>query len=472
MCGLTGVYSKSWGDSEYELFQRALMINVMRGEHSTGVIRVGEKGKVVNVRKSLLPSPAFIHSEGGVFAKKHLEKWETPIVMLGHTRHATKGEITLANAHPFSFDNVTGMHNGTIHKDFAHRKEYGTDSEALYRNINDNGLEVALNEVEDWDTAYALQFIDKKNGTLNFIKNNKRPLWFTYVYGSTTLIWSSEKEMLDYVIRSKKLTPLGYDGNKTTPFFSLDDYTLMSIKLGEPAKDIKFTPIEVKKKYAAATTTTTYSGTSSSTGSTTQQTSNTTPAVGFPMANLVHGDWSIDKGQWVWSLLSTSKHQTGSSKATTTGKKERKKAYRNFKDMHEQEELKRLSWMKPTPSPSPMLDSPKKKNSPPSTTASPSNLTKVVADLFDQGPTEDTIIDFSGTNVHGNAPKISTKEFRYRLHTGSFCGCQRQLNLDDIHQLSIINSLHWLDRASWACDDCFNDPVQDWIKMTFTNDWS
>lgn len=54
----------------------------------------------------------------------------TPLapVVLGHTRHATHGQVTIANQHPFEYDDVSLMHNGVIYN--APRK-YIVDSEVL-----------------------------------------------------------------------------------------------------------------------------------------------------------------------------------------------------------------------------------------------------------------------------------------------------------------------------------------------------
>ena len=242
------MYSTQFNQWEYDAFQRLLILNVWRGDHSTGVIRGQTDGRILH-RKSILSSPQFVYSAVSDIIEDH-KNFKKPYFLAGHTRHATKGAITLKNAHPFSFPNVVGMHNGTIQTSFKHRNEFETDSEAFYKNLNDYGLKEALEEIQAYDTAYAFVWVDKKERTLNFVKNSKRPLYFTYAFLGSTLMWSSEKQDLEYVLRRKNYTTnSGWRGDKEVTFFTLYDDHLMSVPIGKnPKEKAKMTKLDIEKK--------------------------------------------------------------------------------------------------------------------------------------------------------------------------------------------------------------------------------
>lgn len=209
MCGLCGIAGQLL-TTDQNAFKLLLFLAELRGEDATGVIRVG-RGKEKDKKKGnsiplgalrqTVPASHFLYEDVKGTKDKILWGPKDTIAYLGHARFGTIGAKTNPdNAHPFSFPNVIGMHNGTITKKFKHTDEYETDSEALYRNINDYGLEAALNEIESFSTAYALTYIDKKNYTLNLIRNDKRPLYFAVCDSRSAVAWASEDWMLKAVI--------------------------------------------------------------------------------------------------------------------------------------------------------------------------------------------------------------------------------------------------------------------------------
>lgn len=245
MCGIAGIYGLNNTLPEQNLFRRLLMLNVDRGHHSTGVLKIERKGNkdILRTQRSLEPSPMWMWSKQGM---EFLDSKDSkPLLLLGHTRHATKGEVNLKNCHPFGFENVIGIHNGTIEKAFQGSAQYGTDSEALYALINDVGIEEALKEISDKSPAYVLVFVDKKKNTLNFIRNDRRTLFFTFLFGRTTLAWSSTKEDLEHAITKGKLTPGGWETGDTNKYFYLKPNQLMSIKIGESASSAHIEELDI-----------------------------------------------------------------------------------------------------------------------------------------------------------------------------------------------------------------------------------
>lgn len=126
--------------------------------------------------------------------------------LIGHTRAATRGSIKTSNAHPFIFPRVIGVHNGTINTDLVYEKEYETDSEALYRDINERGLLPALKEINKGYPNYALVMFDRARNKLVAIRNARRPFHFTFNKASNTMFFSSEAGALRYVLGRHNVT--------------------------------------------------------------------------------------------------------------------------------------------------------------------------------------------------------------------------------------------------------------------------
>jgi hypothetical protein len=51
--------------------------------------------------------------------------------------------------------------------------------------------------------AWALTWYDKLDGTLNFLRNDKRPLYYCYSEDKCTIAWASELDMLSYALRRR-----------------------------------------------------------------------------------------------------------------------------------------------------------------------------------------------------------------------------------------------------------------------------
>jgi hypothetical protein len=199
MCGLFG--AMTYGELvglEIDNLKTLGMISSLRGRDSTGLL-FGNGGKFTGIKqgimKDVLPAPEMLWSYE---VDKSIKDFK-PYLIAGHCRDATIGEVNQANAHPFRHKHIRGMHNGTVTalappKELAH--EY-TDSRVIIEGIADKGLEATLDLCKDG--AYALVWTDSNNGTLNFIRNNKRTLFYVKSKGNC-LYWASERAMLRFMI--------------------------------------------------------------------------------------------------------------------------------------------------------------------------------------------------------------------------------------------------------------------------------
>lgn len=193
MCGLVGMAGDINGTHE-KLFKQLLVIDSLRGEDSTGILGVRKHDEEEYILAKQLGNPFEVLDTS---ASKKIFSGSSRI-LLGHNRFATQGKVNKSNAHPFEFDTLVGAHNGTLTNKWklADSARFDVDSENLYHHIEKHGLEDALRLAEG---AFALTWWDKIDNTINFIRNNERPLWWTLI-GGKVLAWASEADFLELVL--------------------------------------------------------------------------------------------------------------------------------------------------------------------------------------------------------------------------------------------------------------------------------
>lgn len=245
MCGICGVATHFMANTEVSAFKELLTVSQLRGSDSTGVAAIHKpqmfKRNHEKVRtfpyqydKDTENSSVFLDDPGlldkDAKRRKSLFTNNDVIALFGHCRSATVGAVSKANAHPFDFSNVIGVHNGTIRQgaDIPELKEFESDSAALYASINKRGIEDTVDRLGKFGGAYSLVYFDKTKGTLNFIRNDERPMFFMYGgYSQDVLYWASEAEFLRLVAHRKNIKI-----SEGTTIFSLKPWLLWSIGIG------------------------------------------------------------------------------------------------------------------------------------------------------------------------------------------------------------------------------------------------
>ena len=198
MCGLVGVF----GNIDFKMkdvFEDLLHVNQIRGEHSTGVAFVSAKRETSQVIKdTVVPREIMATDQYKEHRKgKHL-------LMLGHGRQATIGNVNKENAHPFKKKHITLAHNGTLHSchNLPAGNKFDTDSEAIAESVADAGIKETWSKLNG---AATLVWWDAQKSRLNFIRNDKRPLYYCRVQDGSALIWASEVWMLRGVCKRRKI---------------------------------------------------------------------------------------------------------------------------------------------------------------------------------------------------------------------------------------------------------------------------
>jgi hypothetical protein len=195
MCGIVGTAGKLNGTTDKQL-KMMLILDSVRGIDSTGIAAINRENDVKVVKQlgnpfELMGYKAFDN------AIQRLNK-----VVIGHNRFATQGGVLKKNAHPFDFDSLVGVHNGTLHNKhkLVDSHLFSVDSENLYHHIETEGLRSFLDVAEG---AWSLVWWDKVESTLNFLRNKERPMWLAESKNGDFLFWASEAWMLDVAINKE-----------------------------------------------------------------------------------------------------------------------------------------------------------------------------------------------------------------------------------------------------------------------------
>jgi predicted glutamine amidotransferase len=237
MCGLVGIGGRLAYKDE-AIIKKLLWFDYLRGNDSTGMAAIAENGdasiaKAVGGPWNLFDSKRFETILQGAKSK----------VFLGHNRASTRGKTTEYNAHPFQYGHIIGAHNGTLTQDSwnllegALEEKFNVDSQALIAAIAKFGIEEAMSLCttgRDPSTgAWSLTWYDQNEGSLNFLRNKHRPMWYSYSKDFQRIIWASEYWMIESAMRTSGTDlELYKQGEKGYQFFATEEDTHYKFDLG------------------------------------------------------------------------------------------------------------------------------------------------------------------------------------------------------------------------------------------------
>lgn len=219
MCGLVGM-AGNLNSQTNRMFRDMLIFDQVRGVDSTGMVFVPILNNGEPVVEKVVGTPNFLWDTGKsqIFSKVNDHITTLPKALLGHNRAATIGDISVQTAHPFEFEKLIGMHNGTLtfRKELDTLPKFEVDSQELLYTINNRGVD------EAWKSflgAAALVWWDKEKKTVNFIRNKERDLCYCYNKSRTAIFWASEFWMIRVAAMRAKVDLEEENGVvKVTPF--------------------------------------------------------------------------------------------------------------------------------------------------------------------------------------------------------------------------------------------------------------
>jgi hypothetical protein len=213
MCGHVGIINREkirlHSEKLIKFFYQGLYCDAVRGQHGTGILAVEGNGTQKMFKRSLTSSDFLELS-----TTKKIISDNDNVFLMGHNRHATYGQHTDDNTHPFVNDNITLFHNGTLsdHSKLNPGKTFGVDSDAVsYLLANSDDILTDLGRIKG---AYAFVWYDDIDESINFARNSERTFYFGLIKDSDSLLYASESGMIEWLaarnnIVLEKVTHLG-----------------------------------------------------------------------------------------------------------------------------------------------------------------------------------------------------------------------------------------------------------------------
>lgn len=263
MCGIVGI-AGDLAHKDEAAIRRLLILDYFRGTDSTGFAAVRNSQSEIKIAK-IASNPLDLFDMGRF--KDALSGYNSK-VFLGHNRAATRGVVNNYNAHPFEFDGIVGVHNGTLEIQ-SHRElerlmdeEDDLDSRLLIKAIAKMGVSKVIPHLYG---AWSLVWYDQKDDSINFLRNKERPMWYAFTEDFKRMLWASEHAMIracielgnsaDYKLHTEK------EGERNFGYFSTNEDThykfyVQELRLGgkkRPKAKVKEVKGKVRPTYTPST---------------------------------------------------------------------------------------------------------------------------------------------------------------------------------------------------------------------------
>lgn len=223
---------------------QSCFVGALRGTDGTGIFAVphdNRKEDVITYKKAI-PGPDFIQMNKVNSIMNNMDFYK---FFIGHNRAATYGKINSLSSHPFTIDNITLVHNGTLISPFSYHKDHSdfqVDSELIAHAIAKEGYKEALLNITG---GAAVVWYDSKENTLNLFRNDQRTLYFIKVKGVDTSFIASEAHMMKWILYRNGIEIESVFEIKENTICKFKDHALPFNVEGVPKKKVvaHYTPI-------------------------------------------------------------------------------------------------------------------------------------------------------------------------------------------------------------------------------------
>ena len=209
MCGIAAILLQPQTRTPEQLqeirkvFTENLLFNEIRGQAATGAVVIQADGTAF-LHKLPVTATELVKTKGYQDLLAVVDSNTT--LLLGHTRHPTKGDPNLAlNNHPIKVGPVFGVHNGHIDNDDLLFAEYGfprqaeVDSEIIFQLLkdfppfkcNDEYLSMVQSHLSLLRGEFTFLSCDLRVPTKVLVTKHMKPLSTHYHEGWNALIFSS-----------------------------------------------------------------------------------------------------------------------------------------------------------------------------------------------------------------------------------------------------------------------------------------
>lgn len=203
MCGIFGFYKPKserliWADA---LAPELFWAGQIRGKDATGVFGQRGSGQRLDYLKMAGPADEFIQWDK--VHDRFFKRAEEMRFLVGHNRAATVGKDDVDGAHPHVVGAIHLVHNGTLSSwGGQDRSKFHSDSHWIAHILNEE-KDGDFREVEKKIFGpYALVWHDSRDDSLNFARNEGRPMNFVRV-DDGSMWFASEVEMLQWLLPRK-----------------------------------------------------------------------------------------------------------------------------------------------------------------------------------------------------------------------------------------------------------------------------
>lgn len=228
MCGIFGFVRGTPATAGYrEFMYNSLVVGQLRGMDGAGLAVVDAEFVPESLAKATLGMNLAHSKDGGALLDKVLGS----TAAFGHHRYKTHGEHKDEHCHPFVFNHITGVHNGTVPTYVLS----GIDK-AVSHDVDSGRIYAALSKTKDpidvlkniTGGAYALVWYDGETHTVHMARNTERPLHI--IEGPSGVVFASEAGMLEWL---SGRSSLHISGNSIS---LLNPLTLYSFPLEDVSK--------------------------------------------------------------------------------------------------------------------------------------------------------------------------------------------------------------------------------------------